>query len=196
MESRRGGAEEGRVAGIAYEMDAVLVGNASNPNSRYAEGRTALHRAAAAGHPLVCEFLIHRGTNPFTRERSGKIALDVAKGDTIPVLRNEAKIERVYFAHRFPGVKMPDAPPVPQPLINQFATVGHFDLVQVKDLLAKHPALLLTRASWDEMAIESGAHTGQVQIANFLAEAGQPVSICPPALLALPNAVRPLLNHD
>jgi ankyrin repeat protein len=177
-------------------MVAALAGNASNPNARDGEGCTPLHRAAAAGHPLVCEFLIHRGTNPFTRDHSGKIALDVAKGDAIPVLRNEAKIERVYFAHRFPGVKMPDAPPVPQPVINQFASVGHGDFARVKQLFAQYPALLLTRASWDEMAIEAGAHTGQVQIAKFLAEAGAPVSICTAAVLGLVNEVRGLLRED
>src|SRR5258708_2162152 len=182
-DSPRPVAAEPKTAAAAYEMFAALAGNASNPNARDDQGRTALHRAAAAGHPLVCEFLIHRGTNPFTRDRAGKIALDVAKGDAIVALRNEAKIERVSFAPRFPGVKMPDAPPVPQPVINQFATVGHFDLAQVKDLLAKHPALLLTRASWDEMAIEAGAHTGQVQIPKFLAEAAAPLSICTAAVL-------------
>src|SRR5258708_4974455 len=60
-------AAEAKDAAAAYEMVAALAGNASNPNARDDQVRTALHRAAAAGHPLVCEFLIHLGTNPCTR---------------------------------------------------------------------------------------------------------------------------------
>ena len=43
----------------------------------------------------MCEFLIHRGANPAARDNSGKTALDVAKGDAVAILRNEAKIEKV-----------------------------------------------------------------------------------------------------
>lgn len=184
-------------ATTAYEIVAALAGNASNPNARDAEGRTALHRAAAAGHHLVCEFLIHRGANPAARDASGKTALDdVAKGDAIAILRNEAKIERVYFARRYPGVKMPDAPPVPQPIINQFASVSHGDFARAKELLAQHPGLLLARATWDEMGIEAGAHMGNVTIAKFLADAGAPVSICTASVLGMTDVVRRLLRED
>jgi ankyrin repeat protein len=180
----------------AYEIVGALAGNASNPNARDAEGRTALHRAAAAGHHLVCEFLIHRGANPAARDNSGKTALDVAKGDAVAILRNEAKIERVYFARRYSGVKMPDAPPVPQPTINQFASVSHGDFARAKELLAQHPGLLLARATWDEMGIEAGAHMGNVNIAKFLADAGAPVSICTASVLGMADVVRRLLRED
>src|SRR5258706_9138555 len=183
-------------ATTAYEIVGELAGNASNVKARDADGVTALHRAAAAGHPLVCEFLIHRGADPAVRDKSGKTALDVAKGDAVATIRNEAKIERVYFARRYPGVKMPDAAPVPQSIVNQFASVGHGDFAQVKELFGRYPALLLTRASWDEMAIEAGAHTGQVQIAKFLADAGAPVSICTASVLGLADVVRRLVKED
>src|SRR6185436_9391566 len=82
------------------------------------------------------------------------------------------------------------------PIINQIASVSHGDFERAKELLAQHPALVLARATWDEMGIEAGAHMGNVTIAKFLADAGAPVSICTASVLGMADVVRRLLRED
>jgi ankyrin repeat protein len=56
--------------------------------------------------------------------------------------------------------------------------------------------LLATRATWDEIAIEAAAHMGLVSLAEFLADAGSPVSTCTAVLLGLSEMTRKMIDGD
>jgi len=133
--------------------------------SRY-DGKSALHLAAARGYDDLVEMLIHRGANPEARDADGKLPVDVANGEAISVLRRASAIERVHFARRYTQdlrgnpVTREDRYGIPQELINQFVSVAHFDFEKVKQLQRLCPTLVMTRATWDELAIEAAAHMG------------------------------------
>jgi hypothetical protein len=128
-----------------------------------------------------------------SRRGAGRRPIEVAKGDAIVVLRNEAKIERVYFAKRFArDIKNG----LPQDLINQFVTLAHTNPDKVKEMLKETPALLSTRATWDELAIEAGAHMGIAPLTRFLADAGSPISTCTATLLGQTEVVKSMLKED
>ena len=85
---------------------------------------------------------------------------------------------------------------LPWTLVNQFASVAHFDFTKVKELFAAHPALLNTRASWDESAIEAAAHMGLVPMAEWLADRGFAIATCTGALLGQEGIVKQSLAAD
>lgn len=78
-------------------------------------------------------------------------------------------------------------PPIHKELVNEFVRVAHGDLVQVKALLEKEPALL--NAAWDwgggdwETGLGAAAHTGQRDIALYLLERGARLDIFAAAML-------------
>jgi len=55
---------------------------------------------------------------------------------------------------------------------------------------------LNTRASWDELAVEAASHTGQLEMAQWLAEQGAPVSTCTAVLLGSNGLVKKALEED
>jgi ankyrin repeat protein len=176
----------------ATEMSRFLLMNASDPNARRGDGKSALHLAAARGYDDLVEMLIHRGANPEVRDAEGKP----------PVIGDVSKIERVHFARRYTqdlrgnSVRREDTYGIPQELINQFVSVAHFDFDKVKQLQKLCPTLLMTRATWDELAIEAAAHMGLAPMAQFLADLGAPVSICTATLLDARDLVKRLVEED
>ena len=83
-----------------------------------------------------------------------------------------------------------------QDIVDTFVGSAHGDFAKVKELLAQSPSLLNASASWVETAIEAAAQTGQVEIAEFLLEAGAPLSICTAAMLGHIERVAELLRAD
>jgi ankyrin repeat protein len=168
---------------VATEMSRFLLMNASDPNARRRDGQTALHLASTRGYDDLVEMLLHRGA-------------DAAE------LANAPKVERVYYARRYTQdrrgnpVTREDTYGIPQDLINQFAQVAHFDFEKVKQLQKLCPTLIMTRATWDELAIEAAAHMGLVPMANFLADLGAPVSTCTATLLGAKDLVKRLVTED
>ena len=156
--------------------------DASDPNAKRADGRTALEIAASRGYADIVELLVHRGAN-------GPAAAAV-------------KAERVYFGKRysFDVQGRPYAPEnidgLPQDFSNEFARLAHFDVDRVKHLLKIAPGLIGARATWDELAIEAAAHMGLFDLAHFLADQGAPVSTCTATLLGLQNRVEALVKSD
>jgi hypothetical protein len=164
----------------AFAIAQVLIINASDPNARTRDGRTALQIARARRYTEIAELLIHRG----------------AAG------ADPGKVEVVWYGRRYAGdlhgqpVQRDDLIGLPWTLVNQFASVAHGDFEKVKQLLKDHPALLNTRASWDEGAVEAGAHMGRLDIAGFLADAGAAVSTCTAAVLGEQELVHAALAAD
>jgi ankyrin repeat protein len=176
----------------ATEMSRFLLMNASDPNARRGDGKSALHLAVARGYDDLVELLVHRGADPEVRDADGKP----------PALGEVSKIERVHFARRYTQdqrgnpVTREDKYGIPQELINQFVSVAHFDFEKVKQLHKLCPTLLMTRATWDELAIEAAAHMGLAPMAQFLADLGAPVSTCTAALLGAKDLVKRLVQED
>src|SRR5262249_27203656 len=85
---------------------------------------------------------------------------------------------------------------IPQELINQFATVAHFDFEKVKQLQKLCPMLIMTRATWDELAIEAAAHMGLVPMAQYLADLGELASTCRATVLGAKDQVRSLVREE
>jgi uncharacterized protein len=180
----------------ATSMSRTLLGNASNPNARRRDGASALQLAAARGNAEVAELLIHRGAQVTSNE------VAAATGGAVAVLRHAADIERVHFDRRYiqdlrgKPVVRDDTNGLAWTLVNQFASVAHFDFEKVKELLGAHPTLLNTRATWDESAIEAAAHMGLVPMAEWLAERGFAISTCTAVLLGLADPVKQAIAAD
>ena len=187
---------------IASAMSQFLMINASDPNARRKNGSTVLHVAAARGYADLVELLIHRGADTSVRDAGGKLPLEVAKGDAIRLLRDPGSVERVYYGRRYTQDLTGNAPArqdtegIPQDLINQFVSVAHNNFEKVKQLQKLCPTLVMTHATWDEMAIEAAAHMGLVPMAQFLADLGAPVSTCTATILGAEKLVKRLVTED
>ena len=167
---------------VALEMSQALLMNASDPNAKRADGRTALELAAARGYADIVEVLVHRGATG-------------GPADGI-------KVERVYFGKRY-GFDIEGRPYIaenidglPQEFINEFARLAHSDGNRVKHLLKIAPGLIGARATWDESGIEAASHMGLASLARYLADHGAPVSVCTATLLGLRDRVEALVKSD
>jgi ankyrin repeat protein len=167
---------------VASTMSQFLLMNASDPNVKRADGRSAVELATGRGYTDIVEMLVHRGaTGPGT---------DIGG------------VERVYFAKRYSAdlqgrpYTAQNIDGLPQDFINEFVRLAHFDGDRVKHLFKIAPGLLGSRATWDELAIEAAAHMGLAPLAQYLAGEGSPVSICTATLLGLQERVAALIKTD
>ena len=180
----------------ASAMARSIVMNASDPNAARKDGRPALSLAAARGYGDIAEMLIHRGARVTGRE------IAAATGDAVAVLRNADSIERVHYSRRYiqdvhgKAVSRDDSNGLHWTKVNEFVRVSHGDFDKVKQLCQETPALLNTRASWDELAVEAGAHVGRVPIASWLADRGATISTCTAVLLGQTAMVKEALSAD
>jgi hypothetical protein len=95
---------------------------------------------------------------------------------------------------------MSDRPPQLEPaLVNEFVSVSHADLDEVKRLLVSEPALV--KASWDwgggdfETGLGAAAHMGHREIALFLLENGAALDLFAAAMLGYVDVVRAMLTE-
>jgi uncharacterized protein len=190
---------------VAADMAQPLLANGSRPDVARKDGVTALHLAAMRGNVDVARMLIHRGA-----------VVDPADAIVAKAVPDAAKIERVYFGARYrqdlkgnkldrgrfdadksrAGHDPEDTQGLPQSTINQFVTFSHFDADRVKQMHKDSAALLSTRATWDELAIEAAAHMGLEPLASYLADAGSPISTCTAVVLGLTDMVRAMIRED
>jgi ankyrin repeat protein len=164
----------------AFAIAQFMIANNSDPNARTRDGRTALDLARVRKYDDIAELLIHRGARTADR---GKIAV--------------AWYGRRYLQdiHGDP-VRRDDLNGLPWTVVNEFARIAHADFEKVKSMYKDYPALLNTRASWDETAVEAGAHMGRLDITTFLADAGFAISTCTAALLGREDMVRAAIAAD
>jgi ankyrin repeat protein len=165
---------------LAYEMAQTILMNASDPNARRKDGKSALDIARGRGYDDIVALLIHRGA----------------------AFEGKPGVERVFFGKRYSynaqgnPYKPQDIAGLPQDFINECVRLSHIDVDRVKHLYKLAPALLGARATWDELPIEAAAHMGLVPLAEFLADQGSPVSTCTAAVLGLNNRVEALVKAD
>jgi ankyrin repeat protein len=176
----------------AFPMSQLLIVNGADPNARRKDGWTALHLAAARGYADIARLLVHRGADPDARDAQGRTPLQVAAGDAAAVLQGASTIERAYYGRR----KSRDAKELPQSFINQFVSLSHNSPEKVMAMHKMCPALIDTRATWDEMAVEAAAHMGLTALAQYYVDAGAPLSTCTAALLGQTSTVRTNLRED
>lgn len=85
-----------------------------------------------------------------------------------------AFITAPYFlpGQTIPVAKQPKGDPLPAEKVKEFVTVGHSNLVRVKEMLAESPTLLYSTWDWGggdfETALEGAGHVGNKDIANYL----------------------------
>lgn len=180
-------------AKTAMQMIETLVGNGAPPGARKTDGTTPLHVAAFHGHAEAARIVIRRGADPAAADKNGQSAAQVATGDAVALLRNADSIVRDCQTARFSGR---DTHGLPQMWINEFVIAAHFDFERVKRLHAQCSDLLLTRSTWDEIAVEAAAHMGREDMANFFIEKGSPVSLSTACMLGLMGDVKKLLAED
>jgi len=165
---------------LAFEMAQTLLMNASDPNARRKDGKSALDIARDRGYDDIVALLIHRGA----------------------AFQGKPDVERVYFGRRYSydaqgnPYKPQDITGLPQDFLNECVRLSHLDVERVKHLYKLAPGLLAARATWDELPIEAAAHMGLVPLAEFLAEQGSPVSTCTASVLGLRNRVEALVKAD
>jgi ankyrin repeat protein len=199
-------AVEHKGAAAAERMAQWMLGNGANPNAPQADGLSPLHAAAAAGHAKVVGNLLRKGADAAAKDLDGRTALDVAlakgRDEAAAVLRNAASVRRDLYSSRYryneqgSTVTRDDTYGLPQNFINQFVTFAHFDLDRVKKLLDLCPALLMTRATWDELGVEGAAHTGYEKCVRYLLDKGSPLSICTATMMGNTSRVNELLAED
>ncbi len=165
---------------LAYQMLETLVGNGASPSARKSDGTTVLQIAAQRGHADASRLLIRRGAET---------------SDAIDVVDGHAIVRDCQTA-RYRGVKRDDTYGLPQLWINDFVIAAHFDFDKVRKLYGQCQDLLLTRSTWDEIAVEAAAHMGREDMANFLIEKGSPVSLSTACMLGQMSEIKKLLAED
>ncbi len=130
---------------------------------------TPAHFAAAiADHTTayqMLETLVGNGAKPGAKKTDGTTPLQIAEK------HGHTEASRLLIrrgADPYRGKAGDETYGLPQFWINDFLIAAHFDFDKVRKLYGQCPDLLLTRSTWDEIAVEAGAHMGREDtIANF-----------------------------
>jgi uncharacterized protein len=85
---------------------------------------------------------------------------------------------------------------LPQAVVDEFVGVCHGDVARVKVLLAEHPGLVNSVATWGETPIEAAAQTANREICELLLGQGAPLEICTGIALGMNDKVRKMLDAD
>jgi ankyrin repeat protein len=190
----------------AEEMADLMLGNGGDPNVPQGDGITPLHAAARLGNAEVIRLLVWAGADTRARTPQGETALDLAVrgGQTAAaaLLRGERTLPRAHRTSRYaatadgsPFAPRPQ-PALPQPVINEYVAVSHGNLARVQELLALYPSLLLVNASWNELAVEAGAHVGFKDGVRLQLDQGAPCALPTAAMMGKVDHVRALLAED
>ncbi|HEX3526952.1 MAG TPA: ankyrin repeat domain-containing protein [Thermoanaerobaculia bacterium] len=191
---------------VAEELVDALAGNGGDPNAKQGDGWTVLHAAARAGNPEVIRLLLFDGADPEARMPDGQSALDVAvrlgHAEAAALLRKAKSLPRKHRTSRFlytadGGHYEPKPqPPLPWPVINEYVAVAHGNLARMRELLALYPTVVHACASWDELAVEAGAHVGFKDGVHLVLDQGAPCALPTAAMLGMTAHVKKLLAED
>lgn len=191
---------------IAETLINALVGNGADPNAPQGDGLAPLHVAAAAGRAEIVRVLVFNGADVDARTPQGETAHALAvrhgRKEVADLLRDPRGLPRKHRTSRFSYTadggrfERPDEPRYPWPVINEFAGAGHGNLPRMRELLALYPKVLHANASWDELAVEAGAHVGFKEGVRFLLDQGAPAALPTAAMMGMTAHVRRLLAED
>jgi ankyrin repeat protein len=199
-------AAEGPDDEIADELIDLMVGNGGDPNAEQGDGVTPLHAAAAAGRRESIRLLIWSGADAGRLTPAGETALALAerhgRGEAAALLREAERLPRAHRSSRFAVTagggrfERPAQPALPLTVINEYVAVSHGSLPRMRELLALYPSLLLVNASWNELAVEAGAHTGFKDGVRLQLDQGAPCALPTAAMMGMTAHVRAQLRED
>ena len=199
-------AAEGPDDEIADELVDLMVGNGGDPNAEQGDGVTPLHAAAAAGRRESIRLLIWSGADAGRLTPAGETALALAerhgRGAAAALLREAGRLPRAHRSSRFAVTagggrfERPAQPALPLTVINEYVAVSHGSLPRMRELLALYPSLLLVNASWNELAVEAGAHTGFKDGVRLQLDQGAPCALPTAAMMGMTAHVRAQLRED
>ena len=199
-------AAEGPDDEIADELVDLMVGNGGDPNAEQGDGVTPLHAAAAAGRHESIRLLIWSGADAGRLTPAGETALALAERHgrraAAALLREAERLPRAHRSSRFAVTagggrfERPAQPALPQTVINEYVAVSHGSLPRMRELLALYPSLLLVNASWNELAVEAGAHTGFKDGVRLQLDQGAPCALPTAAMMGMTAQVRVQLRED
>jgi cytohesin len=191
---------------VAEEMVDLMAGNGGDPNAKQGDGLSTLHAAASADSPEMIRLLVFNGADPEARTPTGETPLDLAvragKTEAAALLRDERRLPRKHRSSRFlytadgSAYARREQPPLPWPVINEYVAVAHGNFARMRELLALYPAVLHANASWDELAVEAGAHVGFKEGVRFLLDQGAPAALPTAAMMGMTSHVKKLLAED
>jgi ankyrin repeat protein len=191
---------------IAAELVDWMLGNGGDPNAEPGDGLSALHAAAAAGRREPIRLLIWSGADAARLTPAGETALALAERhghvEAAALLRQADRLPRAHRSSRFAVTagggrfERPPQPALPQQVINEYVAVSHGGLQRMRELLALYPSLLLANASWNELAVEAGAHTGFKDGVRLELDHGAPCALPTAAMMGMVVHTRALLAED
>lgn len=92
---------------------------------------------------------------------------------------------------------MDPTPEITPDLVQEFVIAAHGNLEKVKTMLPQQPGLLnIPWAMFDETALAAASHMGRRDIAEYLLEAGAPLTVCAAAMLGRTDDVAAFLADD
>jgi ankyrin repeat protein len=199
-------AAEGPDDETADELVDLMVGNGGDPNAEQGDGVTPLHAAAAAGRRESIRLLIWSGADAGRLTPAGETALALAerhgRGAAAALLHEAERLPRAHRSSRFAVTagggrfERPAQPALPLTVINEYVAVSHGSLPRMRELLALYPSLLLVNASWNELAVEAGAHTGFKDGVRLQLDQGAPCALPTAAMMGMTQHVRAQLRED
>ena len=191
---------------IAEIMAERMLANGADPNIHQKDDHSVLHAAAEVGNTSLVRMLIRKSANAALKNRAGKNPLDIARekqhAETISLLRQADSTPRDHSSSLRLAIGKSHPPAgeaaidLPQEWINEFVGIAHRDFAQVRALLARRPALLHARATWEETAVEASCHVGMTESVQFLLDHGAALSLCTAAMLGKADKVNAFLHAD
>lgn len=185
---------------------ASLLGNDASAAVAAEGGTTPLHQAASRGSLELVEMLVRKGAVVDARDGAGRTARETAEAAgqraTAALLAHHREIPRDHSTSRraLDAEGRPYAPPdlSHHSILARSHVVGaaHFDLEETRAQIERHPELVHAIATTSEGAVEGCAHTGRLQIVDYLLSRGAPYSV-PTAVMRGDVAwTRRLLSED
>lgn len=189
------------------EMTAfTLLSNGADPTLPEPGGDSPLHAAARRGSWDLVEMLVRLGAGVDAANDAGARPLDLAEegghGSVAKLLREHRRIPRSHSTSR--RAYDIEGNPYRPPSLGAYATLAvqdtvgmaHFRFDDLRRVAEADPKLVHSVAATTEGAVEACAHTGRLEIVDYLLELGAPYSLPTAAMRGDAATLRRLLAED